>query len=304
MAGESRAAEHGRQPEAHTWEEWHELEPVPSEQQQVPVQLTPIPSYENPTISQHEHSRGHNDPEKTRDERVPRLPHVQKPEKEQPSPAFEVVYVPDVPVRPAPTSTEPVTTLPKRRRQRRQSVPVTITHLMEPGAYSEPAKSDPHQTIPHEPPNNSAPTPKIRPSNNSKNSADTSYSEPKSELKKPNETVVLEPFERIGRVGRQRKYEAKGNRGENSVRDVVLYRYIKAKHYPHLSSDMKRWYEFFYFTSPMKGEKPFNANTSYEQHCEAYQRGQGWISRYDSQAPTRSLGHRGPVDLHERRAAH
>ena len=54
----------------------------------------------------------------------------------------------------------------------------------------------------------------------------------------------------------------------NAVRDVVLWRHVEGRAYPQLSRDMKRWYEFFYFTTPMKGEKPFNVNTTYEQHVD------------------------------------
>jgi hypothetical protein len=154
-----------------------------------------------------------------------------------------------------------------------------------------PKNSKPNKTIRSiRPPNNS---------DNSKNSGTSTNSAPEPELNQPNE---IAPFEKIGKVGRQRKYEERKN-GINSVRDVVLYRHVKGKHYPGLSSDMRRWYEFFYFREPMKGEKPFNANTSYEQHVEAYERGQDWIRRHELNS-TRPLGHSGPIDLQARRAAH
>ena len=76
----------------------------------------------------------------------------------------------------------------------------------------------------------------------------------------------------------------------NSVRDVVLWRHVEGRAYPNLSRDMKRWYEFFYFTAPMKGEKPFNANTTYEQHVEAYERGRAWISRYEHSSSNSTPG--------------
>ena len=110
-------------------------------------------------------------------------------------------------------------------------------------------------------------------------------------------TVPLDPFERIGRVGRQRRYEIRKN-FVNAVRDVVLWRYVEGRAYPQLSRDMKRWYEFFYFTVPMKGEKPFNVNTTYEQHVESFERGREWIRRYEFASATRPLDHRTSVDLH------
>ena len=165
--------------------------------------------------------------------------------------------------------------------------PVVVKH--EPEAKP----NRPPETI-RERPTNSVPESTNLAPNNSKNSDNS---------QKPNETIEL--FERIGKVGRQRKYEEKGNRGENSVRDVVLYRHIKGRHYPGLSSDMRRWYEFFYFKSPMRGEKPFNANTNYEQHIEAYERGQDWIKRYEAghtKSITRPMGDSRIVDLQTRRA--
>jgi hypothetical protein len=136
-------------------------------------------------------------------------------------------------------------------------------------------------------------------SDNSINSEIRPNSEPPPEVKQPN---TMEEFERFGKVGRHRKYEERKN-GINSIRDVVLYRHIKGRQYPNLSSDMKRWYEFFYFRAPMKGEKAFNANTSYEQHTEAYERGRDWIARYEL-TRTRPVGHSGLIDLQARRAAH
>jgi hypothetical protein len=211
------------------------------------------------------------------------------------TPTSSIIVASPAPVQPA------TVVVPEQTRQR----PIMIVQPVQPVVPRMEPEAEPGRI---DSPNNSVPKPTIqtiRPNNsgnNSNNSVEPSNS-PEPELKKPNETVPLAPFEKIGRVGRQRKYEEKGNRGENSVRDVVLYRHIKGRHYPGLSSDMKRWYEFFYFKSPMKGEKPFNANTSYEQHIEAYERGQEWIRRHEFNRTTRPVGHSGPIDLQARRAA-
>jgi hypothetical protein len=132
--------------------------------------------------------------------------------------------------------------------------------------------------------------------NNWDNSHEPTTSQPTNSRPTSSSTVPLDPFERVGRVGRQRRYEVRKN-FVNSVRDVVLWRHVEGRAYPNLSRDMKRWYEFFYFSVPMKGEKPFNANTTYEQHVEAYQRGREWIRRYEQRSATRPLGHRAPADL-------
>jgi hypothetical protein len=252
----------------------------------------------------------------------PTRPREREPITETHPPTSEIVYVPVPPSRPRQASPLPVRPtrrprpfiaspkehVPERTRAPEEPgtnivighpTPVGLPEMPKPKRIESPKYSGPKPTIRSiRPPNNS-----INSDKNSDNSVVPRDSEPKTELNKPNETVPLEPFERIGRVGRQRKYEERKN-GINSVRDVVLYRHVKGKHYPGLSSDMRRWYEFFYFRPPMKGEKPFNANTSYEQHVEANERGQDWIRRYESHGTTRSLGHSGSLDLQARRAAH
>lgn len=105
---------------------------------------------------------------------------------------------------------------------------------------------------------------------------------PRIELEKPRQSIQFAPYKKVGKiVGRQRKYDEEGERGEIPIREIVVYRHVKGRHYPTLSKDMQRWYEFFYFTAPLAGEKPFNANTTFEQHIEAYKRGQKWIDAYE-----------------------
>ena len=95
-------------------------------------------------------------------------------------------------------------------------------------------------------------------------------------------------------VGRKRKYEETGIYGDISIKDVVLFRYIKQRHFPGLSKDMQEWYEHFYFTAPVVGEKPFRGK-DYEQHKRAYERGQRWFAAHDtaSHASAEAMGHSG-----------
>jgi len=80
-------------------------------------------------------------------------------------------------------------------------------------------------------------------------------------------------------VGRKRKYEDTGIYGDIPVRDVVLFRHIKQRHWPGMSADMREWYEWFYFVEPQIGEQPFRGK-SYEQHRRSYNRGQRWIAEH------------------------
>ncbi len=107
-------------------------------------------------------------------------------------------------------------------------------------------------------------------SNNSENDSD-------SELFEPTQVAPEadgDEFEKIGKVGRQRKYDQFGNHGENPVRDVVLYRYKTGEHWPGLSDDMQAWYEFYYFTKPSKAKD----GDKYEQHKRAWDRRSNWIT--------------------------
>lgn len=106
-----------------------------------------------------------------------------------------------------------------------------------------------------------------------------------------------------GEVGRKRKYEDTGIYGDISIKDVVLFRRIKQRHFPDLSADMREWYEHFYFTAPVVGEPAYRGK-DYEQHKRAYERGQRWIAAYEaSLASDETMGDRGsPVIPFQRRA--
>ena len=96
-----------------------------------------------------------------------------------------------------------------------------------------------------------------------------------------------------GEVGRKRKYEGTGIYGDISIKDVVLFRHIRQRHFPDLSADMREWYEHFYFAAPVVGESAYRGK-DYEQHKRAYERGQRWIAAYEaSLASAETMGDRG-----------
>jgi len=109
----------------------------------------------------------------------------------------------------------------------------------------------------------------------------------------PENALNMPEIEDEGEGGRKRKYEDTGIYGDISVKDIVLFRYIKKRHWPDLSGDMKAWYEHFYFKRPTKREKPYRGR-DYEQHKRAYERGQEWIAEHNaSTASTQAVGHSG-----------
>jgi len=188
---------------------------------------------------------------------------------------------------------EPVHEYPERHVH-----PVTYVHpeqmiVSEVAEYTPPPRAEVPNSI--RPINSAKPDSRIR-----KNSESGTKAEliPNSSELKPRPTQPIASYKRVGRVGRQRKNEEEGEHGENPVREVVIYRYVRGRQYPALSSDMKRWYEFFYFRKPEQGEKPFNANTNYEQHVEAYERGRRWIEAETASA----VGDSRIVDMQARRA--
>ena len=106
-------------------------------------------------------------------------------------------------------------------------------------------------------------------------------------------------------IGRKRKNEDTGIYGDISVKDIILFRYIKKRHWPDLSGDMKAWYEHFYFKRPTRGEKPYRGR-DYEQHKRAYERGQEWIAEHNaSNAGAQAVGHSGAAPIpFPKRASH
>ncbi len=112
-------------------------------------------------------------------------------------------------------------------------------------------------------------------------------------------------YKKKGKVGRQRKYEELGNNGEIPVKEVVLFRHVKGRHWPGMSQDMREWYEFYYFRKPVRTERAKDAE-DYTRHVKSWERGQRWIAEYEAsqgrqyQAP--SLGNSGKIVAYRKRA--
>jgi len=49
------------------------------------------------------------------------------------------------------------------------------------------------------------------------------------------------------------------------------------RHWPGMSQDMKEWYEWYYFTKPVRTERAKDAR-DYERHVKAWERGRKWIA--------------------------
>jgi hypothetical protein len=173
----------------------------------------------------------------------------------------------------------------------RHDIPVRSGQPPAPKTIQVPApnnsREEPRQTVPTEQP--------------SKNPEKNSESIPNNSERIPepaqNASALNMPeIEEGGEVGRKRKYDDTGIYGDISIKDVVLFRYIKERHFPDLSQDMRDWYEHFYFTAPVVGESPYRGR-DYEQHKRAYERGQRWIREYDarqaSHAGDETLGNSG-----------
>ncbi len=115
----------------------------------------------------------------------------------------------------------------------------------------------------------------------------------------------IAPYKKKGKVGRQRKYEELGNNGEIPVKEVVLFRHVKGRHWPGMSQDMREWYEFYYFRKPVRTERAKDAE-DYTRHVKSWERGQRWIAEYEAsqgrqyQAP--SLGNSGKIVAYRKRA--
>lgn len=112
---------------------------------------------------------------------------------------------------------------------------------------------------------------------NSENNSRKNSSRIVPELFTPDKSASQAPansYKKKGKVGRKRKYEEPGTNGEIPVKEVVLFRHEMGRHWPGMSEDMQKWYNFYYFTRPSKGKD----KSKYEQHVRAYERGRKWIS--------------------------
>lgn len=140
---------------------------------------------------------------------------------------------------------------------------------------------EPRKTIPPDAQNNSETIPKNsqRIPNNSESVPQPAQIPPDAQDDAP--MLQMPEVEKEGDVGRKRKNEDTGIYGDISVRQVILFRHIKGRHFPGLSADMKTWYEHFYFKLPNVGEKPYRGR-DYEQHKRAYERGREWIAEHEA----------------------
>ena len=170
-------------------------------------------------------------------------------------------------------------------------VPVMQSEVAE---YSPPPRANvPENARKTIPPKNSKEFPK-----NSQRIPNQAQNEPESfDAPEPENALNMPEIEDEGDVGRKRKNEDTGIYGDISVKDIILFRYIKKRHWPDLSGDMKAWYEHFYFKRPVKSEKPYRGR-DYEQHKRAYERGQEWIAEYNaSNAGAQTVGHSGTAPI-------
>src|SRR5205823_13221677 len=66
--------------------------------------------------------------------------------------------------------------------------------------------------------------------------------------------ALIAPFENEKHLGRLRKYEEVGLRGDLPVREVVRFRYANGRHIEGMSADMQEEYDYWYFTKPNKAK--------------------------------------------------
>lgn len=75
-----------------------------------------------------------------------------------------------------------------------------------------------------------------------------------------------------------------GRKGDYSkIAETVIYYHVHKCFPDNISIDMRRYYKRMYFTMPYEGEKPYRG-FDYEQHLRIYERGQQWITEYESKA--------------------
>jgi hypothetical protein len=87
---------------------------------------------------------------------------------------------------------------------------------------------------------------------------------------KPAPQAAVPAFKKVGKVGRQRKYDLLGIDDIEPIKEVVLFRHQMGKHWPGLSKDMENYYERMYFTRPKRGSKD-------EKHKRCWERRERWI---------------------------
>jgi hypothetical protein len=155
---------------------------------------------------------------------------------------------------------------------------------------NEESSDEEHKTLP---PENKNTVP-----NNSPNNAETI---PEGELFEPAEPASEEgshdlemAFKKVGKVGRQRKYEELGIDDIEPVKEVVLFRSTMGQHWPGMSEDMQDYYEYWYFTRPNKRKD----GKDHARHLKCWERKERWITP----AETASSGDSSTVIAYRKRA--
>lgn len=95
-----------------------------------------------------------------------------------------------------------------------------------------------------------------------------------AELFEPDKTAPqadAPAFKKVGKVGRQRRYDELGIDDVEPIKEVVLFRHQMGSHWPGLSKDMENYYERMYFTKPKRGSKD-------AKHSKCWERRERWIN--------------------------
>jgi len=104
---------------------------------------------------------------------------------------------------------------------------------------------------------------RVRPENeiNSGNNSPSELIEPD----KPAPQVVIPEIKKVGKVGRQRRYDELGIDDIEPIKEVILFRHQMGRHWPGLSKDMEAYYERMYFTKPKRGSRDATHNKCWER---------------------------------------
>jgi hypothetical protein len=90
----------------------------------------------------------------------------------------------------------------------------------------------------------------------------------------PSPQADVESFDNKKLMGRLRKYEIVGLRGDISVRDIVRFRYSNNRYIEGMSQDMQNKYNYWYFTRPIK----LKDGDKYERHVRSWNRRKKWLA--------------------------
>jgi hypothetical protein len=125
--------------------------------------------------------------------------------------------------------------------------------------------------------NSPSPIERVRPEEQNNSPTIPNNSEPAidSELIAPDNAAPeagLADFKKLGKIGRQRKYDQLGIDDIEPIKELILFRKEFGTHWPGLSRDMEAYYEKMYFTKPKRGEK------DYAKHVNCWKRREQWLN--------------------------